>query len=190
MSTTLKFIALCTISAATIPAFSQNSGHQHHHGAPAAAQPAAQSATPYAGQQTRSIKALSPQQTQEWIEGRGMTLALAAELNGYPGPMHVLELRRPLRLSDAQQRATEELLQMHKAEVRRLGVELVDTERKLDTAFANKSITPELLANTTRRIGELQAQIRDSHLQTHLKQTALLSNEQIASYASLRGYTN
>lgn len=119
-----------------------------------------------------------------------MGLARAAELNGYPGPMHVLELRRPLRLTDAQQSATEELMRQHKAEARRLGGELVDAERRLDIAFADKSITPEMLTGITHRIGELQAKIRDSHLQTHLKQTALLSSEQIASYASLRGYTN
>ncbi len=162
-----------------ISAFAQHSGHQHG---------AAQSSA-YAGEQTRSIKALSASETKGWLDGQGMGLARAAELNGYPGPMHVLELRRPLRLTDAQQRATEELMQQHKAEVRRLGAGLVDTERKLDIAFANKSITPEILAALTRRIGELQAQIRDSHLQTHLKQTALLNAEQITSYDSLRGYS-
>jgi hypothetical protein len=186
---TIKLIALCVLLIPAASAFSQNNGHQHHHSHAAPAQPAAQSATPYAGQQTRSIKALSDQQTQEWLEGRGMTLALAAELNGYPGPMHVLELRQPLRLSDAQRDATEALMLAHKAEVRRLGAELVAAEKALDTAFASKIITPETLAAMTRRIGELQAQIRDSHLQTHLKQTALLSSEQVASYASLRGYT-
>ena len=185
---TIKFIALCAAFTPAISAFSQNNGHQHHHSHAAPVQPAAQSATPYAGQQNRSIKALSEQQTQEWLDGRGMTLALAAELNGYPGPMHVLELREPLKLTDSQQRATQALMQQHKTEVRRLGAELVLAEQALDTAFANKSILPDTLAAMTRRIGELQAQIRDSHLQTHLKQTALLSSEQVASYASLRGY--
>ena len=42
--------------------------------------------------QTRSIKALSDQQIADLGAGRGMGLALAAELNGYPGPSHVLEL--------------------------------------------------------------------------------------------------
>jgi hypothetical protein len=183
MTFTLKSIAICAVLMPAISAFAQHTGQQH---SPAAHSP---TASAYAGEQTRSIKALSASETKGWLEGQGMGLARAAELNGYPGPMHVLELRRPLRLSDAQLQATEELMQKHKAEVRRLGIDLVDTERKLDIAFANKSVTPELLASHTRRIGELQAQIRDSHLQTHLKQTALLNEEQIASYASLRGYT-
>ena len=48
--------------------------------------------TPYAEMQGRSIKALSDQQIADLNTGRGMGLALAAELNGYPGPSHVLEL--------------------------------------------------------------------------------------------------
>ena len=38
--------------------------------------------TPYAGMQTRPIKALSDQQFSDLNAGRGMGLALAAELNG------------------------------------------------------------------------------------------------------------
>jgi len=36
-----------------------------------------------------------------------MGLAKAAELNGYPGPKHVLELAGPLKLTSAQVAATE-----------------------------------------------------------------------------------
>ena len=55
--------------------------------------------TPYAGMQTRSIKALSDQQIADLGAGRGMGLALAAEMNGYPGSSHVLELADRLDLS-------------------------------------------------------------------------------------------
>jgi hypothetical protein len=51
---------------------------------------AALAQSPYAGMQTRPIKALSKQQVVDLKAGRGMGLALAAELNGYPGPIHVL----------------------------------------------------------------------------------------------------
>jgi hypothetical protein len=44
----------------------------------------AQSQQPYAGLAGRSIKALSEQQIADLQAGRGMGLALAAELNGYP----------------------------------------------------------------------------------------------------------
>jgi hypothetical protein len=41
---------------------------------------------PYAGLEARAIKALSEQQIADLEAGRGMGMALAAELNGYPGP--------------------------------------------------------------------------------------------------------
>jgi hypothetical protein len=53
---------------------------------------AASGVEPYAGWQARSIKALSRQQIEDYLQGRGMSMALPAELNGYPGPRHVLEL--------------------------------------------------------------------------------------------------
>ena len=53
---------------------------------------AALAQSPYSGMQSRPIKALSEQQIADLRAGRGMGLALPAELNGYPGPVHVLEL--------------------------------------------------------------------------------------------------
>lgn len=47
---------------------------------------------PYAGLQSRAIKTLSEQQIADLNAGRGMGLALAAELNGYPDPIHTIEL--------------------------------------------------------------------------------------------------
>jgi hypothetical protein len=49
-------------------------------------------ATPYAGQQTRTIKALPDDEIPALRNGEGMGVAKAAELNGYPGPIHVLAL--------------------------------------------------------------------------------------------------
>jgi hypothetical protein len=57
-------------------------------------------ASPYAGMERRAVKALSEQQTADLKARRGMGLSLPAELNGYPGPAHVLELAEALRLSD------------------------------------------------------------------------------------------
>src|ERR671938_205396 len=72
--------------------------------------------TPYAGMKTRSIKALSDQQIADLNAGRGMGLALAAELNGYPGPSHVLELADKLELSADQRASMQRLFDAMKAE--------------------------------------------------------------------------
>ena len=118
-----------------------------------------------------------------------MELAKAAELNGYPGPMHTLELAAQLNLSAEQKQASEALMTRHKAQARDLGTQLVEAERALDLAFSLRQIDAARLATHTERIGELQALLRKSHLETHLQQTALLTPQQITRYTQLRGYT-
>src|SRR5256885_2969887 len=97
--------------------------------------------TPYAGMQARPIKALSDQQVADLKAGRGMGLALAAELNGYPGPMHVLELADRLQLSDPQRAKVAELIAAMKAEAIPIGERLIVQEADLDRQFADRTIT-------------------------------------------------
>ena len=59
-------------------------------------------ATPYAGQQARTIKALSDEDIAALRKGEGAGMAKAAELNGYPGPAHVLTLAAQLGLAESQ----------------------------------------------------------------------------------------
>lgn len=172
----LKLIAACACLMGSGGAFAQHIHAPSH------------SASPYAGQQTREIKALSPAQTADLLAGKGMELAKAAELNGYPGPMHTLELAAQLELSTEQKQASETLMTRHKAEASDLGAQLVQAERALDQAFASRQIDAARLIAHTERIGQLQALLRKSHLDTHLQQTALLTPAQITRYAQLRGY--
>jgi hypothetical protein len=148
-----------------------------------------QHAQPYAGQQSRSIKALSDQQISDLKHGRGMGLALAAELNGYPGPLHVIELRRELNLSDAQLAQAEELFRKMKEETIPLGEMLIAQEAALDRQFAERRITPASLDETTARIGEAQAKLRAAHLRYHLAMLDVLMPDQIGRYSEIRGYT-
>src|SRR5437764_12208940 len=98
--------------------------------------------TPYAGMQTRPIKALSEQQVADLGAGRGMGLALAAELNGYPGPSHVLELADRLELSADQRIRIKQLFDSMKAEALPLGSKLIEQEADLDRQFASRTVTP------------------------------------------------
>ena len=56
--------------------------------------------------------------------GRGMGLALAAELNGYPGPIHAIELAEQLHLSPDQISKLQSLFEAMKAETIRLGTSI------------------------------------------------------------------
>jgi hypothetical protein len=78
----------------------------------------AQSHQPYAGLQSRPIKAFSEQQIDDLKNGRGIGLALAAELNGYPGPLHVLELADRLALTENQKASIQYLFESMKQEWR------------------------------------------------------------------------
>lgn len=145
-------------------------------------------ASPYAGQQAREIKALSPEDRTALLQGQGMGYAKAAELNGYPGPTHVLELAKQLQLSAQQQAATRKLLDEHKSAARKLGAEVIEAERALDEAFASKRADEATVKRLTADIARLQGELRAEHLKTHLAQTALLTPEQVTRYTHLRGY--
>jgi len=146
--------------------------------------------SPYVGDQSRAIKSLSSDEVADYLAGKGMGLAKAAELNGYPGPAHVLELADRLDLTPPQRIATEAVFAKMQAEARAIGQRLVDEERALDRAFADRSVTPERLQAATASIAALQGQQRDVHLRAHLAQARILSGEQSVRYAVLRGYTN
>jgi Spy/CpxP family protein refolding chaperone len=144
--------------------------------------------TPYAGLQQRAVKALSDQHLADLRAGRGMGLALTAELNGYPGPLHVLELADQLGLTDDQRQKMRELTDRMKAEAVPVGEKLIERERALDQAFATGGITPATLSVLTAQIGETQGELRALHLRYHLTTAELLTQHQRHRYAELRGY--
>jgi hypothetical protein len=148
----------------------------------------AQTQQPYAGLDTRPIKALSDQQLADLRAGRGMGLALAAELNGYPGPVHVLELADQLALSTGQKARINELFAAMKAEAVPLGERLIVQEANLDALFARHAATLESVAAATAEIGDTQAKLRATHLKYHLSTLDALQPAQVQHYAELRGY--
>src|SRR5262249_12751906 len=100
---------LCSvILSVVLPVLTMAPAAAQHDHAPAMPNPPA---SPYAGMEHRALKALSEQQIVDLKAGRGMGLALAAELNGYPGPAHVLELADALHLSDDQRTKTKALFE-------------------------------------------------------------------------------
>lgn len=143
---------------------------------------------PYAGLETREIKALSPERMADLRAGRGMGLALAAELNGYPGPRHVLDLAGDLELSPEQHRRTVDLFGAMQQETRALGERLIEAERTLDRLFAERRATPEALSLATRDAAGVEGELRAGHLRYHLAMMDVLTPHQVHRYNQLRGY--
>ncbi|MBJ6128411.1 Spy/CpxP family protein refolding chaperone [Microvirga splendida] len=117
-----------------------------------------------------------------------MGLALPAELNGYPGPVHVLELGEKLALTGEQRTRVEELHAAMKGETVPLGERLIAQETDLDRQFATKSVTSASLQAATADIGATQGALRGAHLRYHLSTLDVLTPEQVRRYSELRGY--
>lgn len=143
---------------------------------------------PYAGQQNREIKALSEAEVKQYLAGEGMGYAKSAELNRHPGPAHVLELADKLALSDAQRAQTQALMEAHRAEARAIGARLIESERALEALFRGGNTEQSALAQAVRAAAAAQGEFRLSHLETHRRMRALLTEDQVRSYDTLRGY--
>ncbi len=144
--------------------------------------------SPYAGLESRQIKSLSEAQIADLMQGRGAGLALAAELNGYPGPVHVLELGAQLDLTGTQRKAVEELVAAMRAETIPLGEALIAQEAALDHQFAARTITAASLLDRTREIALTHGALRAAHLRYHLATMEVLMPSQTATYVQQRGY--
>ncbi|MDJ0700032.1 MAG: hypothetical protein QNJ07_09265 [Woeseiaceae bacterium] len=144
--------------------------------------------SPYAGQEHRSIKSISPQDIEALKNGEGMGFAKLAELNHFPGPKHVLDLAQILSLTPVQVAETRSLFEDMRSRAKAIGHELVAAEAELDHAFANDEINAEMLESKLLEIGEIRARLRFVHLEAHLRQKLLLTDAQISLYDKTRGY--
>ncbi len=145
--------------------------------------------SPYVDLKTREIKALSDEAIQEYRNGNGMSLALSAELNLYPGPRLALDLADVMGLDAVQITRVDAIRDAMNADAVRIGTQIVDRERALDRAFAHRTIDSTRLGSMTNEIGRLQGELRFVHLTAHLAVAEILSQTQIEQYETHRGYS-
>ena len=143
---------------------------------------------PYAGLDTRQIKALSSDEIAALTTGSGFSQALSAELNGYPGPRHVIDLAERLGLDDAQRSAIQALFRDMQAEAIAVGTQVLAREAEFEAAFRAGTLTETGLLATAEDIGRIRGNLRAVHLKFHLRTTALLTPHQVALYNAERGY--
>ena len=145
--------------------------------------------SPYAGQQSRPIKSMSADDLAELGRGGGWGLARAAELNGMPGPAHLLELREKIPLTADQAVAIAAIFERMRAAAIAGGLRLIVGERALEAAFASGTVTGQTLRELLSEIGRARTALRYTHLAAHLETLPLLTEAQIARYNLLRGYS-
>ncbi len=145
--------------------------------------------SPYIEKKNQTIKALSPHAIQQLLDGDGMGFALAAELNEYPGPKHVLELRNELSLSEEQVKRSNELFERMNHQAKVYGKTIIQSERELERLFQTHIATPDSVERVVATIAQTQSKLRSLHLVTHIHQLRILTAEQNHRYQQLRGYS-
>ena len=162
-------------------------GTIHQHPAGAAAESLR---SPYAAIPGTAASGLLPEEVEGLTKGQGMALALAAEVNGYPGPRHLLDAAHAgqLELLPDQRETIQRIYDRMLAEAKAKGQEILQAEEGLAMRFRHGHIDEATLRNLLGHIGLLRADLRFIHLRTHLETKTLLTPEQIARYKTVRGY--
>jgi Spy/CpxP family protein refolding chaperone len=118
-------------------------------------------------------------------EGRGFGMAFAADQNGYPGPMHILELKELLKLTPDQEARAREQLAAVRAELPK-SRRLLDAEHRLEQLFADRTATEASVRAAVADIERAHTEVRLVHLLTHLRMRDLLTEEQRRLYHQAR----
>ena len=168
---------LCLIAGVTLalPVLAAD-GHNHGH------------AKPYAGQQDRAISTLSDADIAALEAGQGWGLAKPAELNGYPGPLHLLKMAEEIELTEEQIGEIEAVFKAMRTEAAALGQQYLDAERVVDSLFRDGVADRESVQAALQKAAHLRMALRQVHLDAHLAVTPLLTQHQRHTYAMLRGY--
>lgn len=150
---------------------------------------AAQSHSKYAGQEQRSIKSLSVDDIAELKRGGGWGFAKIAELNGVPGPIHLLEMKDKIGLTADQVAQIQTVYQTMRTKAQALGRKFIAVERELDDRFRTGAISKPSLKDLLARSAGVRMQLRETHLSAHLQVLPVLSRGQVEQYNRLRGYS-
>ena len=184
MNITTIRIALAALLIGTAGAVAQHKGSGSGSGLESQPPPTAS----YSGFDKRKVASFSDADVAAMLDGRGMGFALPAEINGYPGPMHVLELADQLGLTPEQRVVLRERFEFMQAQARKAAARYVAAESALDQAFRDKVMDLVTIKRLTLEADTTRAEKRFAHLQAHVNARAILTAEQLVKYAVLRGY--
>ena len=120
------------------------------------------------------------------LSGRGFGMAFAADQNGYPGPMHALELKDVLKLTPDQEARLRVLMAGMFAESRPKSAILLEAEDRLRRVFAGGRASEEDVRAATAGVERARTDVRLIHLLTHLRTRDILTEEQRRLYHAER----
>jgi len=120
------------------------------------------------------------------VDGRGFGLAFVADQEGYPGPLHVLELKDWLRLHPDQERAMQRMMDAMFAESKPAAARLLAAERRLRSLFVTATADEPSVRAAVADVERAHTELRLVHLLTHLRTREHLTNEQRRLYHAAR----
>jgi Spy/CpxP family protein refolding chaperone len=135
--------------------------------------------TSTATSQYSPVRSLSTEEYESYQNGDEMGMARPAELNNYPSPAKALALAKELKLNDSQKaqlQAAEEALDFKAKEMGRF---ILQHEKKLNDLFSTGKANEGSVIYYCNQIGLYQGELRNAHLQAHLKARRILTVEQL-----------
>ena len=144
--------------------------------------------SPYVDQLNNPIRGMTLDEITNLETGAGSGFARAAELNGYPGPRHILDFQEDLDMSKDQLEQVRALFDEMNAGARALGEEILQMETDLELAFREGTIDEASLEAKVTALAAKYGELRLLHLRTHLVSLKILSPGQVSLYNQLRGY--
>jgi Spy/CpxP family protein refolding chaperone len=134
----------------------------------------------------RRIEAFQREIDQVLADGRGAGLAFAADQNGYPGPLHVLELTRELGITAAQETRMRGLFDTMLREARARAGRLAAAEARLARLFAEGTADEGTVRVALSETEAARRDVRLVHLMAHLQTRDVLTEAQRQKYHELR----
>jgi len=176
-------VALASISLGLAAVGSAVAQSGHGHPPPGHSHPpgAADSQAPH-----RRIEAFQREIDAVLADGRGAGLAFAADQNGYPGPLHVLELTRELQITVEQEARMRGLFETMRSEARVRAARLAAAETRLARLFADRAADESAVRVAVEDAEAARRDVRLVHLLAHLQTHDVLTEAQRQKYHELR----
>ena len=171
MRTSMRIgLAVTVLSTLVTAAGAQHAGHGHTGG----------------GDGHRAVQACATEFDQVVARGLGSGMAFAADQNGYPGPLHVLELRERLALTPEQVAKAEAMLRAMFDESRPKSSRLLQAEARLRDLFAQGGANEAAVRTAVAEVERARSDVRLVHLLAHLRASDLLTESQRRLYHDAR----
>ena len=114
-----------------------------------------------------------------------MGMTNVAEVNNYPGPAQALALEKGLKLSTVQKQQLEAAVEALDFKAKEMGRFILQHEKKLNDLFSTGKANEGSLIYYCNQIGLYQGELRNAHLQAHLKARRILTPDQQKKYSRL-----